>query len=86
MKLNRVIIYLVSLFLLGCEQNISTSSKKNDLNLEDRYKNLGFALVYDKDLMKIKKLDDRSLDIFHKSLKRKSIVKTRKICRIQSFI
>ena len=49
--------------------------KKNDLNLEDKYKNLGFALVYDKDLMKIKKLDDRSLDIFHKSLKRKSIVK-----------
>ena len=36
---------------------------------------LGFALVYDKDLMEIKKLDDRSLDIFHKSLKRKSIVK-----------
>ena len=75
MKLNLVIIYLLSLFLLGCEQNISISSKKNDLNLEDRYKNLGFALVYDKDLMKIKKLDDRSLDIFHKSLKRKSIVK-----------
>ena len=75
MKLNLVIIYLLSLFLFGCEQNISISSKKNDLNLEDKYKNLGFALVYDKDLMKIKKLDDRSLDIFHKSLKRKSIVK-----------
>ncbi len=75
MKHNLVIIYLLSLFLLGCEQNISISSKKNDLNLEDRYKNLGFALVYNKDLMKIKKLDDRSLDIFHKSLKRKSIVK-----------
>ena len=75
MKLNLIIIYLLSLFLLGCEQNISITSKKNDLNLEDRYKNLGFALVYDKDLMKIKKLDDRSLDIFHKSLKRKSIVK-----------
>ena len=43
--------------------------------MEDRYKNLGFALVYDKDLVKIKKLDDRSLDIFHKSLKRKSTVK-----------
>ena len=75
MKLNLIIIYLLSLFLLGCEQNISISSKKKDLNLEDKYKNLGFALVYDKDLMKIKKLDDRSLDIFHKSLKRKSIVK-----------
>ncbi len=75
MKLNLIIIYLLSLFLLGCEQNISITSKKNDLNLEDRYKNLGFALVYDKDLIKIKKLDDRSLDIFHKSLKRKSIVK-----------
>ena len=54
MKLNLVIIYLLSLFLFGCEQNISISSKKNDLNLEDKYKNLGFALVYDKDLMKIK--------------------------------
>ena len=75
MKLNLVLIYLLSLFLLGCEQNISISSKKNDLNLEDKYKNLGFALVYNKDLMNIKKLDDRSLDIFHRSLKRKSIVK-----------
>ena len=35
MKLNLIIIYLLSLFLLGCDQNILISSKKSDLNLED---------------------------------------------------
>ena len=34
MKFNLVLIYLLSLFLFGCEQNISISSKKNDLKLE----------------------------------------------------
>ena len=75
MKLKFIFIYLLSLILLGCQQDISILSKKDNLNLEDKYTNLGFALVYDKESMKIKSLDDRSLDIFHKSLKRKSIVK-----------
>ena len=75
MKLNFIFISLLCLILLGCEQSISSSSKKDIIKIENRYKNLGFALIYDVNLKNIKKLDERSLDIFHKSLKRKSLVK-----------
>ena len=68
-------IILFSLFLLSCEQSLKSISEKNIVKVEKKYKNLGFALIYDENLDKIKKIDDRSLDIYHKSLKRKSIVK-----------
>ena len=68
-------IILFSLFLTSCEQSLQSISKKNNIKVEKKYKNLGFALIYDENLDKIKKIDDRSLDIYHKSLKRKSIVK-----------
>ena len=66
------------IFLLGCEQN---NLNKNVLNQEivTKYKNSGFALVYDSVLIKekkiSKKIDNRSLLIFHKSLKKNSFVK-----------
>ena len=75
MKYKILLIFLFSLSLFGCEQTISKSKLKTDLVFENRYKNLGFALIYDENLEKIKKLDQRSLDIFHKSLKRRSVVK-----------
>ena len=75
MKFRKIIILFFTLILYGCEQTTSNTSLKTDLNFENRYKNLGFALIYDDSLEKIKKLDERSLDIFHKSLKRKSVVK-----------
>ena len=71
-----IIIFLI--FLLGCEQN---NLNKNVLNQEivTKYKNSGFALVYDSVLIKekkiSKKIDNRSLLIFHKSLKKNSFVK-----------
>ena len=74
MKSKILLIFLFSLNLFGCEQTISKSKLKTDLVFENRYKNLGFALIYDEN-QKIKKLDQRSLDIFHKSLKRRSVVK-----------
>ena len=49
--------------------------KKNNLRFEKKYKNIGFALIYNENLKDIKRLDDRSLKIYHKNLKRKSIVK-----------
>ena len=64
--------------MLSCEQN---NLKKNFVNKETltRYKNSGFALVYDTVLKKekkiSKKIDNRSLLIFHKSLKKNSFVK-----------
>ena len=72
------LIIIFFIFLLGCEQS---SLNKNVLNQEivTKYKNSGFALVYDSVLIKekkiSKKIDNRSLIIFHKSLKKNSFVK-----------
>ena len=72
------LIIIFFIFLLGCEQN---KLNKNVLNQEivTKYKNSGFALVYDSVLKKekkiSKKIDNRSLVIFHKSLKKNSFVK-----------
>ena len=70
-----IIVAILSLFLLSCEQSFNTKSKKIEIDFENKYKNSGFALIYNDNLKGIKKLEDRSLDIYHKSLKRKSTVK-----------
>ncbi len=68
-----ITLILLSFILFGCEttQNV----KKKQLNIENRYKNSGFALVYNNNLENIKEIESRSLNIYHRSLKRKSIVK-----------
>ena len=66
---------LLCFFLYNCDQSISGKSKKININIDNRYKNIGFALVYNESLEDIKKLETRSLDIYHKSLKKKTIVK-----------
>ena len=70
-----LIFSFICLFFFGCEQ-INTN-KSNEINFkpENSYKNLGFALIYNNNLENIKKLETRSLDIYHKSLKKKSSVK-----------
>ena len=66
------------IFLLGCEQN---NLNKDIVNQEimSKYKNSGFTLVYDPVLKKekkiSKKIDNKSLFIFHKNLKKNSFVK-----------
>ena len=70
-----IIVAILSLFLLSCEQSLNTKSKKIEIDFENKYKNSGFALIYNDNLKGIKKLEDRSLNIYHKSLKRKSTVK-----------
>ena len=65
-------------FLTGCEQN---NLSKNSINKEklSKYKNSGFALVYENVLKKekkiSKKINNRGLYIFHKNLKKNSFVK-----------
>jgi hypothetical protein len=72
------LLIILFIFLLGCEQN---NLNKNTVNQEimTKYKNSGFALVYNPMLKKekkiSKKIDNRSLLIFHKSLKKNSFVK-----------
>ena len=66
-------IFLI-IFLLSCDQSINKRSKVIKFDLENKYKNSGFALIYNKDL-DVKELESRSLNIYHKKLKKKSIVK-----------
>ncbi|MDB2591790.1 hypothetical protein N9X80_03615 [Candidatus Pelagibacter bacterium] len=72
------ILIVFFIFLLGCEQN---NLKKDVVNREimSKYKNSGFTLVFDSVLKKekkiSKKIDNKSLFIFHKNLKKNSFVK-----------
>ncbi len=72
-KLNLILFFC--LFLFSCEQSTTNISQKDNIKLEKKYSNSGFALIYHDDLENIKKLEQRSLNIYHKSLKKKSIVK-----------
>ena len=60
--------------MIGCVE-VPKQLDKTEIKLEKKYANSGFALIFDESLDKIKKLDDRSLMIYHQSLKRKSTVK-----------
>tara|TARA_B100001057_G_scaffold478673_1_gene549383 strand:- start:4887 stop:5636 length:750 start_codon:yes stop_codon:yes gene_type:complete len=71
----RFIILLLSFFLFSCEQSKSNKSSSIKVLGENNYRNIGFALVYNDNLKKIKSLEKRSLNIYHKSLKKRSIVK-----------
>ena len=71
----RFSLYLLVFFLFSNCDQIDNNSRKFNIGVENRYKNLGFALIYNDNLKKIKKLENRSLKIYHKSLKKKSIVK-----------
>ena len=68
MKFNNIIIILIFIILSGCE-NYSLNNK-----IEKKYRNSGFALIYNDKLYE-KKLDDDLLEIFHSNLKLKSFVK-----------
>ena len=74
MNFKIILLLLFSLFIYSCDQNIS-KKKTSITKIEKKYKNSGFALIFDGNLKKIKKIDDRSLFIYHNKLKRKSIVK-----------
>ena len=74
MNFKKYIIIISILFLSACNQ--FDQNNKNLVYISDqKYSNTGFALIYDNNLDKIKVIDDRSLFIHHKFLKRKSSVK-----------
>ena len=78
MNYKNLFIIISIFFLVGCEQH-NLNKKNISYNSSDKYKNSGFALVYNntlKDEKKItKNIDNRALLIFHKSLKKNSFVK-----------
>jgi hypothetical protein len=78
MNCKNIIILIWSLLLTGCNQYSLNEKSINQPSLL-KYKNSGFALVYEDSLKKdkkiSKKIDNRSLKIFHKTLKKNSFVK-----------
>ena len=73
MNYKNIFVILLIFFIYGCET--STKNKSLEFIPENRYQNSGFALVYDNTLTEIKEIEPRSLMIYHKLLKRKSMVK-----------
>tara|TARA_Y100001958_G_C20830394_1_gene281424 strand:- start:314 stop:532 length:219 start_codon:yes stop_codon:yes gene_type:complete len=69
MKFNIYIILSTLFLLLSCDQTTINQSKKLNTTIEKKYRNSGFSLIYN-DQLKIKKIDQRSLSIFHKNLKK----------------
>ena len=73
MNYKLIILILVGLFLSSCEKNTNINQ---NLSIK-KYKNSGFALVYN-DNLNLKKLETRSLNIYHKFLKKKINCKNNK--------
>ena len=69
-----LILIIFTFFLYSCDQSITNQSKNKNFKIEKKYKNSGFALVYS-DKLDLKKLENRSLSIYHKYLKKNSVVK-----------
>ena len=74
MKFRNIFLLVSFIIVVGCEPYVSNNSTKLNLKNEKRYKNIGFSLIYTDDL-NLKKLESRSLQIFHKNLKSMSFVK-----------
>ena len=75
MNFKLIIILSLSLFIFSCQQSIEDKTNKINFEFDNRYRNSGCALIYNEKLKKIKMLETRSLNIYHKSLKKKSTVK-----------
>ena len=74
MNFKKILVIFFLFLINSCD--LYDLNKKENINktIEKKFKNSGFTLIYNKNL-NIKKLDDRSLEIFHKSLDNKSYVK-----------
>ncbi len=74
MKFKSLIILFILTILSGCVNDSPKNISILDIKPERKYDNAGFALIYNKNL-NIKPIDNRSLKIYHKHLKNKSMVK-----------
>ena len=74
MKFKNLLILLIIVITNSCEQYNLDNSKKLNFKTEKKFKNSGFALV-NSDSLDIKSLETRSLNIYHESLKKNSLVK-----------
>ena len=74
MIFRNIIILICFISVISCEQYTPNNSSKLNLKHEKKYRNIGFSLIYNENL-NLESLDKRSLQIFHKNLKSKSLVK-----------
>ena len=75
MNFKFISIILINLFIISCSQSNLEISENKNLTLSNKYRNSGFALISDNKKRKFKQLEPRSLNIYHKSLKKRSMVK-----------
>ena len=73
-----ILLFLTFFLFSGCNQH--TGKQKNlEFSIDQKYKNTGFALIYTDELRKNKKIsnkiDNRSLLIFHKTIKKIRLLK-----------
>jgi hypothetical protein len=89
MRYNIHLSILIFLFITNCT-NINLKNNKPNLILRDNFSNKGFALIYNEDLyiknVVSKKIDERSLTIFQKNLKKNTQVKITNILNNKSLI
>ena len=80
---------LIFLFLFSCKYTPSTKIN-NEIIFEKSFSNTGFALVFEKDLKKnkiiSKSIEDRSLVIFQRNLKKNTSVKVTNLINNKSLI
>ncbi len=78
MNFKKIILIFYILFLSACNQ-FDKNNKSLVYITDQKYSNTGFALIYEDKLKKTKKIskkiDNRSLLIFHKKIKKNSFVK-----------
>ena len=88
MNYSKFFLIFFLLFLVNCSTN--TQNISTETNIDNRFSNKGFALVYnvklyEQDIIN-KKIDNRSNLIFHKNLKRNSSVKITNLLNNKSII
>ena len=73
------LILIISIFFLSACNQFDQNNKSLVYISDEKFSNTGFALIYDHKLKKekkiSKKIDNRSLLIFHKKIKKNSFVK-----------
>ena len=83
----RILIFLF--FLFSCSPNqLNVKTPNNKIN--NVYSNIGFALIYNEDLKKqkiiTKKMNNRTLQIYQRNLKKNKIVKVTNLINNKSVI
>ena len=88
--MNYKTIILILLFVTSCTTNNINKSKKDEIVISKIYSNKGFALLFTDELKKNKivnkKIDERSLIIFQKNIKKNTNVKITNLLNNKSLL